>query len=70
MRFSISPNSMGSGYHRRRTSIGRSTAGEEAALVADVTAPDDPEPVVTGRKPLKLDVPEVVEIDEELRDED
>ncbi len=42
----------------------------DAALVADVTAPDDPEPVVTGRKPLKLDVPEVVEVDEALRDDD
>lgn len=42
----------------------------DAALIADVTAPDDPERIVTGRKPHKLDVPEVVEIDEALRDDD
>lgn len=42
----------------------------DAALIADVTAPDDPEHIVTGRKPLKLDVPEAVEIDEALRDDD
>ncbi len=43
---------------------------KEEALIADVTAPADPEAIVTGRRPLKLDVPEVVEIDEALRDDD
>ncbi len=43
---------------------------KEEALIADVTAPDDPERIVTGRRPNKLDVPEVVEIDEALRDDD
>jgi len=62
---------MGSGYHRAQNEyLAEAQRVREAALVADVTAPDDPEPVVTGRRPLKLDVPEVVEIDEALRDDD
>lgn len=41
---------------------------KDAAMVADVSAPNKPEGIVAGTKPPKLEVPEEVDVDESLRD--
>jgi hypothetical protein len=50
--------------------LAQAQEARENALIADVTAPERPRSVVTTEKPPKLEAPEVVEIDETLRDDD